>query len=120
LQTIQETAKRSELAVMDIRASTKRQSEISEQVTGAMNSIASASEEENAMAEELSSSIEEINAALEENTSGAQELTKMARKLNELMGRFKVVDQQEEEIAPDLAPIESSTEKMVQSKIAKI
>jgi methyl-accepting chemotaxis protein len=121
LQATQETAKKSELAVLDIRASAKKQSEISEQVTAAMSSIASASEEENAMAEELSSSIEEINASLEENTSGAQGLADVVRKLNGLMGRFRVVDQQtEDEITPDLVPIEFSAKRVIQPKIAEV
>lgn len=110
LEKAQRAAKQAETTAECTMVRTKKQLEFASQVYSAMTSIASASEEASAATEEFSASIQEINASVEESTSGAQELTRVVHRLNELMKQYKVEDQEETSVAPDVAPVRPEKE----------
>jgi len=62
----------------------------SNEVTQAIESIASVSEENSAATEEVAASIEEVGAQIEEVNASATTLLEMARKLRNLVAKFKL------------------------------
>ena len=109
LKKVQNTASQAEAAVGAISEASKKQLEFAGQVSSAMSSVAAASEEASATTEEFSASIEEINASVEETTAGAQEMTGVVKKLNDLVGRYRLDIQDDVSVAPDIAPYKEKT-----------
>jgi methyl-accepting chemotaxis protein len=81
------------LAVTDVMAAG------SAEVTQNIGDIASVSEENSAIVEEVSASTEEVSAQVEEVSASASSLMGMAQRLQEVVARFKInLETQEEEI----------------------
>jgi hypothetical protein len=60
------------------------------EVTQAIENIATVSQENGAAAEEVSASVEEVSAQVEEVTASAQSLAAMAQELQALVAQFKL------------------------------
>ena len=71
-------------------AATEEMSAGSTEVTQAIENIASVSEENSAAVEEVSASTEEMSAQVEEVSASAASLMEMAKKLQEVVSRFKL------------------------------
>ncbi len=74
----------------DIAEATKIQVENSEQVLRAVSEIASIADEIAASSEESAAAVQEQTASMQELTAASEELAEMARKLNKVIGGFKV------------------------------
>jgi len=74
-------------------AATEEMSAGSSEFTQAIENIASVSEENSAAVEEVSASTEEMNAQVEEVNASAQSLAEMARDLQALVSRFKLLEE---------------------------
>jgi methyl-accepting chemotaxis protein len=86
-------------------AATEQMAASSSEVTMSVENIASVSEENSAATEEVAASAEEMSAQVEEVTASAQSLAGMARALKELVGRFKLDDEQTRESHHALAAV---------------
>lgn len=75
-------------------ASTEEMAAGSNEVVQAIENIASISEENGAAAEEVSASAEEMSAQVEEVAASAQSLAEMAQTLMQLVGQFKLSNEQ--------------------------
>jgi len=73
-------------------AATEEMTANSTEVTQAVESIASVSEENSASIEEVSASAEEMSAQVEEVTASAQSLADLAKTLQDIAHRFKLVE----------------------------
>ena len=83
-------------------AATEEMSAGSSEVTRSIENIASVSEENSAAVEEVSASAEEMSAQVEEVTASAQSLAEMARALQEVVGQFRLGEQQASKTAPQV------------------
>ena len=121
LQKIDQTVQEASKMAVNIHDSTKRQLEMANQVSGALSSVASASEEASATTEEFSASIEEINASVEENRAGSQKLAGIVKKISDLIAKYKVEPDKEIVVAPDVTPylLRNETEEDIQKLVAK-
>jgi methyl-accepting chemotaxis protein len=75
-------------------AATEEMAANSTEVTQAIEVIASVSEENSASIEEVSASTEEMSAQVEEVTASAISLTEMARELQNVVARFKLLGEE--------------------------
>lgn len=73
-------------------ASTEEMAANSIEVTQSIEDIASVSEENSAAIEQVSASTEEMSAQVEEVTASAKSLSEMAKDLQDLVAKFKLVD----------------------------
>ncbi len=78
-------------------ASTEEMAAGSSEVTQAIENIASVSEENSAAVEEVSASAEEMSAQVEEVTASAQSLAEMAEALKQVVTRFKLSEDGQEQ-----------------------
>jgi hypothetical protein len=65
-----------------------------------IENIASVSEENAASVEEVSASTEEMSAQVEEVTASAQSLAEMANELQQVVGQFKLTNENPQENMP--------------------
>ncbi|MBI9081926.1 MAG: HAMP domain-containing protein [Pseudodesulfovibrio sp.] len=81
--------------VEDNTTAAQQMSENSGDVSRAIENIASVSEENSAAVEEVSASTEEMNKQVDEVSGSAEELLEMAKILQSLVAKFKLVDRTE-------------------------
>ncbi|MCB0192650.1 MAG: methyl-accepting chemotaxis protein [Anaerolineae bacterium] len=103
--------KRVSNVVEENTATTKEMAASAEEVDQAIKNIVSIGEENSAAVEEVSASTEEMNAQVEDVTSSVQSLAEMAQILTQLIGKFKLLSQQETLPTPSLLPVSQSYQK---------